>query len=78
MDKEENRYEMTEEKYDLFDRGLCVDCKGKLEEDWYSAQEFQGYEHSMRVYKCSQCGELFAEYLSDNPKIIDCVEYYEH
>ena len=76
-EQEESRWTMTEEKYDLFFRGRCPECGGHLEEDWYSAQVYQGYEHSMCVYKCIDCGELFAEYLSDDPDIIDCVEYHE-
>ena len=77
-EQEEGKWTMTEEKYDLFYRGRCPDCEGLLEEDWFAAQQFyQGFEHSMCVYKCCDCGELFAEYLSENPNITDCVEYHE-
>ncbi len=76
--KEKNKYEMTEEKYNLFFRGLCPDCKkGHLELDRTYSQMENGYDHSMSVYECCDCGEDFVEYLSDDPKIIDCVEYQE-
>lgn len=74
----DDKYDMTPEKYKLFMKGLCPVCKGQMEEDWSAGQICEGYEHRIWVGKCKECGLRFADYESDDPDIIDCVEYYDY
>lgn len=67
--EEKNGYIMTKKKYKFFRKGFCPFCEGRLLD--------HDYQHNMRVYDCNDCGMLFVESFSDDPKILDFVKDHE-